>query len=290
MGSENTQAVETIDTPETTEDMDFDSGFYEESEMEEDTAETPEEDTAPTEETEAPAEAPATEEAPAQTEQVTQTEQNQQPAEAPKQEQFTLKHLGAEKTVSREEMTVLAQKGMDYDRVREKYDEAKPAFEFLSQHSKAAGMSVLDYINHLRTEEKRAAGLTPEQARREVDLENREQAVRAQEEERTRLAQQQAQQTAERSQMQERVSADLARFRSRYPDVKPQDIPQDVWAAVRGGTPLTEAFMEFKLKDAEGRAAAAEQNAKNTGKSTGSMSSAGEQNKGRDPFDEAFGE
>jgi len=39
---------------------------------------------------------------------------------APQQETFRLKHLGEELEVTREEMTALAQKGRDYDRVRER--------------------------------------------------------------------------------------------------------------------------------------------------------------------------
>lgn len=37
---------------------------------------------------------------------------------------FTLKHLGEVTTVGRDEVITLAQKGLDYDRIRRKYDEA----------------------------------------------------------------------------------------------------------------------------------------------------------------------
>jgi len=42
---------------------------------------------------------------------------------------FTLKHLGETRTVGRDEVITLAQKGLDYDRIRRKYDEtsARPS-------------------------------------------------------------------------------------------------------------------------------------------------------------------
>ena len=38
---------------------------------------------------------------------------------------FTLNYLGAEKVVSKDEAVTLAQKGMDYDRIRQKHEETK---------------------------------------------------------------------------------------------------------------------------------------------------------------------
>lgn len=45
----------------------------------------------------------------------------------PEEERFTLKHLGQEQSVSRQELLTLAQKGMDYDRIRGKLDAARSA-------------------------------------------------------------------------------------------------------------------------------------------------------------------
>ena len=39
-------------------------------------------------------------------------------------QRFTLKHLGEVTTVGHDEVIILAQKGLDYDRIRRKYDEA----------------------------------------------------------------------------------------------------------------------------------------------------------------------
>ena len=39
---------------------------------------------------------------------------------------WTLRHMDEVRQVGEADMVVLAQKGMDYDRIREKYDESKP--------------------------------------------------------------------------------------------------------------------------------------------------------------------
>ncbi|MDR3148794.1 MAG: hypothetical protein LBT88_02075 [Oscillospiraceae bacterium] len=44
---------------------------------------------------------------------------------APDKAEFTLKHLGEEVAVSRDKAIELAQKGMDYDRIRQRYDRLK---------------------------------------------------------------------------------------------------------------------------------------------------------------------
>jgi hypothetical protein len=50
-------------------------------------------------------------------------EENAEPAEA--EEAVTLKYMGEERTVGREEALALAQKGMDYDRIRGRYERLK---------------------------------------------------------------------------------------------------------------------------------------------------------------------
>ena len=42
---------------------------------------------------------------------------------------FLLRHMDTERTVTEEEIVPLAQKGLDYDRIRQKYDEGKPLLQ-----------------------------------------------------------------------------------------------------------------------------------------------------------------
>lgn len=74
-------------------------------------------------------------------------------------------------------MTALAQKGLDYDRLREKYDEFKPVMDMFSQFANRSGMNTRDYISYIRQEAKKSEGMSSEEAKRAVELEDREATV-----------------------------------------------------------------------------------------------------------------
>lgn len=221
------------------------------------------------------------------------------PAPTPKiPKTWTLRHLGEEKAVNEQEMTALAQKGLDYDRVREKYDAAKPVMEMFTQMAKQSGMTVEEYVSFVRTEAKKSAGMNDDEAKRAVDLEDRESAVlakEAEEAEKQTAAQQAAQ--AESS-AEERRNADIAEFQKTFPDAAKDvgSIPQEVWDAVKQGQRLAVAYALWREKQAlaetervKQESAAKEQNAKNAGRSTGSMKTAGAESKASDPFLDGFG-
>ena len=85
--------------------------------------------------------------------QTQQQEATQPKADEPKM--WTLRYMDADKQVSESEMITLAQKGMDYDRIRGKYDESKPVMELFGSFAKQAGMSISDYLSAIRTQAKR---------------------------------------------------------------------------------------------------------------------------------------
>lgn len=220
-----------------------------------------------------------------------QQQEQTPPADAPKQ--WTLRHMDETRTVGEAEMVTLAQKGMDYDRIRGKYDESKPVMELFGSFAKQAGMSIPDYVAFIRTQAKQATGMSEAEARRAVDLEDREAAVAVKEaaEEQRQIA---ATQAAEaRSNTEARRRADILEFQQTFPDVAkdPKSIPQEVWADVRNGVSLVAAYSKYALaqarlaqQTAEQKAAASAQNQKNAARSSGSMRSAGENNKASDPF------
>lgn len=209
---------------------------------------------------------------------------------------WTLKHMGEEKTLSTEDITPeLLQKGLDYDRVRGKYDEAKPVVELMAQYAKQAGMSLADYTKHIREEAKKAGGMTAEEAKRTVELEDREAAVRAKESARQEQEKNEADRKA-------KVAADLAEFERAFPDIyaraksDPNAIPKSVWDEVNGGRfSLTAAYSRYAVAQAT-QAAAAEaqvrqteaQNRRNADRSTGSMKSAGSDTKSYNAFLDGF--
>ena len=101
-----------------------------------------------------------------------QTQQQETPpADAPKV--WTLRHMDEVKQVGEADMVILAQKGMDYDRIREKYEESKPVMELFGGFAKQAGMSVQDYVARIRFQAKQAQGMSTEEANRSIDLEDR---------------------------------------------------------------------------------------------------------------------
>lgn len=216
-------------------------------------------------------------------------------AEAPKT--WELRHMGEVRSVNEVEMTVLAQKGMDYDRIRTKYDESKPVMELFNYLARDAGMDVTAYVADLRAKVKQSSGMSAEDARRAVALEDREAAVAAKE------AVQTQRQTDANAAAQAKAAADMRRkadieeFKRTFPDAlkDPKAIPQEVWTEVNRGSSLVAAYSKYTVAQAKAaqaaadrRAAAYAQNQKNADRSTGSMKSAGENSKGRDDFLDAF--
>ena len=227
-----------------------------------------------------------------------QTETTEQKADAP-EKTWTLRHMDETKNVGEAGMVTLAQKGMDYDRIRAKYDESKPAMEILSIFAKQKGVSVADYVSFLRTEAKKADGLSEAEARRSIELEDREAAVTAREAEQAAERQAAEQANAAANAAAQRRKADIDEFAREYPDVarNPDAIPKEVWDAVAAGSSLTVAYAKYTAKQAReeaertrSAAQAAQQNIKNAARSTGSMQSAGQNAGGRDPFLEGWGE
>lgn len=197
-------------------------------------------------------------------------------------------YMNQQRTLSREEAVQFAQKGMDYDRIRERWDDAKDTIAFIDEQARAAGMDRKAFIDYLRIEAKKSQGVSEEEARRTVELEKREAVVHEQEAaEQRRIADQQAQQQAAEA-AKERRNADFKRFAQKFPDVDAKDITPDIWARVGKGESLTEIWLEKENNRLKMEQAAAEQNAKNAGRSTGSMASSGGETEKKDPFDEGW--
>ena len=202
---------------------------------------------------------------------------------------WNVKHMGQERTLGVADVTPeLLQKGLDYDRIRGKYDEAKPVMEMFSQFAAQAGMSVSDYARSIRREAKKAGGMSEAEAWRAVELEDREANLFAREAE--RQAQAQARQAGEA-----RVREDLAQFAKAFPEVyeqaksDPKRIPEGVWQDIDRGLSLTAAYSRYAVAKASQWAASAAQNRKNALRSTGSLRSAGNDAGSADPFLEGFG-
>lgn len=234
-------------------------------------------------------------ETPAETQDAEGSQQEAESGES-REAAWVIKHNGTELTVRQRDITPeLLQKGVDYDRIRGKYDEAKPVMEVFSGLAQANGMSVPDYVRVVRAAMKKAEGLNDEEAERAIALEDREAAVSAREAE-------QQENEAEESRRSQRVSSDIQEFSTAFPEVfkqaenDPEVIPQSVWEDVRKGLSLTAAYARYAVesannavKTAQDQANAAALNQKNSARSAGSMQSAGNNSNKNDPFLEGFG-
>lgn len=224
-----------------------------------------------------------------------QQAETQPKADAPKM--WTLRHMDEVRQVGEADMVVLAQKGLDYDRIRGKYDESKPVMELFGSFARQAGMSIPDYVSFIRTQAKQASGMSEAEARRTVELEDREAAVSAKEAVEAQRQNGANQAAQARAAAEARRNADIAEFQRLFPDAAkdPKAIPQEVWAAVRSGMSLVSAYSKYAVDQAnaarqaaEQKAAASAQNQQNASRSTGSMQSAGDPRASKDPFMEGW--
>lgn len=284
-GWNDTEDIPTADQPEETEVSDADA---------EETAETTADDGNSEEsvsESETEGDAETTDGASGNEEADAEKTGKQETADA----SWVIKHLGGEKTMTAKDVTPeLLQKGLDYDRIRGKYDEAKPVMEMFTEFAKNAGMSVADYARHIRAEAKKASGMSEAEAKRAVELEDREAAVAAKE------AQQQ-ESADEKTRSAEKISAEVEEFSRAFPEVykqaenDPKALPKSVYESWKSGLTLTAAYAKYVVaqaaaekKASEKREETAAQNAKNAARSTGSMKSAGNDTKSKDAFLEGF--
>lgn len=213
-------------------------------------------------------------------------------AEKPAERAWDFKYMGQQMHMTADQITPeLLQKGHDYDRVRSKYDEAKPMIEIFTELARNANMSLEDFTKSVRMEAKRAQGMSDADAKRVVELEDREAAVSAAE-----TARREAE--AERGRKNDQIRNDLDMFRQAYPEVYDKArggdqsaIPQAVWDEVNRGAPLVAAYSRYlvtQAKEKEQRAETAAKNATNAARSSGSMKSAGNDAKNTDPFLDGF--
>ena len=214
---------------------------------------------------------------------------------------FDLKYNKETKRYTRQQVTELAQKGLNYDHVTEQRDrlqqeiadltkfrdENSAILDTLRAAAEASGKSVQEYLTSIRTNLLVAQGISPETARERILREDAEQ----------RLHSQQKAEEAEANRKrdaEQRQKDDIARFQKKYKDVDPKTIPQEVWEAVRGGELLTDAYgdyqrreLERQLREANEKLAIRAKNESNRQKSLGSLQST-KQETGKDPFLEGF--
>ena len=229
---------------------------------------------------------PAEEEAPEAEDTADQPEaEAEETAAEPEQKEtdqsFELKHLDEVRTVNRDEVIQLAQKGMDYDRVRGKYDEAKPQIEWYAKNATSVKwMEAIAQKQGITFEE------LVDQTRAQIMAEETNQSLAvcrgivANERKAAELETEKARMDTPEA----RKQRDIQDFIREYPEQAkaPEALPKEVWAAVNKGETLVNAYRAYELKEVKAQleqqkieAARKAQEEKNRARSTGSLSTSG---------------
>lgn len=226
-------------------------------------------------------EEPAESETPDEEDKQTETEEQQ---EEKGHQLYTLKTPKGEKQCSLDEVLVYANKGMDYDGMRQDRDRLR---DFLKEMAAPLNLSVEELIDNTRArmliQQKKEAG---------EELSEMEALTIIQ---RNRAEKQAEAQATDENAANEAAKAQMIRaFVNEFPDVKATDIPADVWAECSRTGDLAGAYRKYAdgLKDSEIKRLKKEnetlkQNQKNKDRSTGPRRSAGAATP-KDPFDEAW--
>nr|DAG29158.1 MAG TPA: hypothetical protein [Caudoviricetes sp.] len=233
-----------------------------------------------------------------------QTEETEQPEEEPAQEPkaepeelFDLKFNKEIRKVNRQEVTELAQKGLNHDRILEQRDhlqqenaellkfkqENEAIIGLLDAAAQKSGTDRNTFLQSVRENAYVSQGLSRDAAHERVLREDAEQRLSRTEQ--LEAAKDKGQQEQEQARQQ-----DIERFLKLYKDVDPNTIPKEVWDDVRNGETLVSAYGRYENRQlAESNRKlqesinALKQNEKNKQKSIGSAKTEGKET-AKDPF------
>ena len=221
-------------------------------------------------EPETPADQPETTEEPAapEAEETTEPKESAETeTEPPVEDLYELKHLDEVKSVTREEVIALAQKGMDYDRIRAKLDAPNQYEEFVKEMAAQQSITADEFVDNTR-----AALLAKKEnidlsvAKQRIQLDRREKALSQKEKAQTEA--EEKQNAAERKR-----NEDFKAFLNTYKDVDVKSIPKEVWDSVAKGETLVNAYMRYENAQLKAQLEAEKKNNENRAKTTGSQKS-----------------
>jgi len=171
-----------------------------------------------------------------------QSEVSEPTVQAPVREKVKAKHLDSiiEVDPYTDEGIALIQQGLDYPRIKARNEKDQTAASFLSELAKKNGYEdVSQYVNAYKEYEKQQEiaalaaknGIPEEIAQR---LMGNEQRISELEKEKAVFAE------------RKRQDAEYAAFSDKYPDVKAEDIPQEVWDGFNGGKSLVDEYAKYE--------------------------------------------
>ena len=234
----------------------------------------------------------------------TETQEDGQPngAQPAGAETFTLKYKGQEEQYTREQLMELAQKGRDYDGLREDRDRLRdhhPALELIDRYAARNNMTREQYLEFAqrRADEDEAAPVvrqlmeagTPEAVARELALrrlqETRGQARRQQEQQAAQTREEQQRNAEAEKQAGYRALVDYANQNG----IDLSKLPQEVLRDINAGMKPLEAYLRYENASLRLERSQREQNEKNKDKNPGRVNDKAPAAV-KDPFDDAFDE
>lgn len=206
---------------------------------------------------------------------------------------FTIKVNKEERTVTLEEMTTLAQKGADYDRVKEQNTKHQQTIADLQSKlegvsSQQAVLDILDTIaqksgstleqlaESLYVNFRKSAGASEDVAREELKSARLEKELNG-------YKAKQTQQQEKENDSESRVRRDVEEFRREYPSVEiTEELVNKLAPDIQNGMSLSTAYRKYekaqdsaKIAELERKLAAKAQNDKNKKRSPGSQKDSG---------------
>lgn len=220
---------------------------------------------------------------PVETEEAEPTEA-EQPKDDGADQYLELKHLGEVKKVTKDEATVLAQKGMDYDRIHGKLDEANTelaklkGYESFLKELQGDFATIEDLMNDTRARVKAdKEGISYEDALAKVKEANKPKEEPA------------PQPTITKESVFEQMAQEsITAFLQKYPTVKADKIPKEVWDDMQLTHNLVASYERYTaMQKLAQENETLRKNAENKARSIGSMKSSGSKSQ-RDEIDEMW--
>lgn len=192
---------------------------------------------------------------------------------------YKVKFYGQERELPVSELVRMAQKGMDYDNVRQRADAAAPVMALMQQYAAASGMSLEQYLNLARQ------GIAKAQAKPMIDKGMPEAEARELVALRADKARREAQERAA-AQREAKIGPYMQLLQA-YPEImKTGTLPQAVRERIDAGEPPLAAYRAYKLDELTAQMAAQRQAQKNKAAAPGSAAGTGAEK--QDPFLAAF--
>lgn len=214
----------------------------------------------------------------------TEPTETEQPKDDGADQYLELKHLGEVKKVTKDEATVLAQKGMDYDRIHGKLDEANTelaklkGYESFLKELQGDFASIEDLMNDTRARVKAdKEGISYEDALAKVKEANNPKEEPA------------PQPTITKESVFEQMAQEsITAFLQKYPTVKADTIPKEVWDDMQLTHNLVASYERYTaMQKLAQENETLRKNAENKARSIGSMKSSGSKSQ-RDEIDEMW--